>query len=119
MCALRSVTLGLVLLPDASWNANIWRDVCRILSSLPISRASQLEINLELCVDRLNYSTHIALPSNWQFLDSTMLGRCKTLKLTPARKTFSVPTEESFSTTLREHISEMLPELTKAKVLRF
>lgn len=116
---LQSVTLGLVLLPDASWNANIWRDVCRILSSLPPSCASQLQVCLELCIDRLNHSSCIALASSWKCLDTTMQGRCKSLKLSPARKKFYIPIEDSFNANMQEHISEMLPELTKAKVLQF
>ena len=119
MLNLEYVTLGLDLLPEASWNANIWRDVCRILSSLPASRASQVQINLELRTDRLNYSTHVALPSNWQSLDNTLHGRCKGLRLTPARKSFSIPSGESFSALMQEHISEMLPGLKKARILQF
>lgn len=119
MHSLKSVTLGLVLLPDASWNTNTWKDICRILSSLPDSRASQLQVNLELAIDRLPYSTHIALPSSWLCLDKTLRGKCKNLKLSPARKTFHIPAEESFNTAMQDYISERLPELAKARIVQF
>lgn len=117
--SLCTLTLGLVVLPDASWNANIWRDVCRLLSSLPACRASVLDVTFELCTDRLGYPTHIALEANWRALDETLLGRCRTVRFVPARKMFSIPTQESFCIEMQRHFTRMLPGLIEKKVLRF
>lgn len=117
--SLETVTFGVVLLPEASWNANIWRDLCRILTSLPASRAPHLQVNFELSTDRLNYSTHIALEANWRSLDTTLEGRCKRVRFLPARKSFSVPADGSFPSSLQQHIIEMLPGLAEAGVLSF
>ncbi|EKM59159.1 uncharacterized protein PHACADRAFT_205334 [Phanerochaete carnosa HHB-10118-sp] len=117
--SLETVTLGLVLLHNASWNENIWRDVCRLLTSLPESRASQLQLTFELCTDRLDYGTHIALDSSWQTLDATLSGRCKIVKFLPSRKSYYIPARESFSGNMQKYIEELLPKLAAAKTLKF
>jgi hypothetical protein len=108
-----------VLLPDGAWNTNIWRDVSRMLASLPPSRASALDITFELCTDRVNDPAHVALEANWRALDGTLAGRCRTLRFVPARKTFSIPTQKAFPEGMQSHIRKMLPALERAKVLRF
>ena len=117
--SLDTLTFGLVLLPNAAWNENIWRDVCRILNSLPVDRASLLELTFELSTDRLDYKFHVALDSNWRTLDTTLFGRCKSVRFLPPRKSYHTPAADCLDAGMQRHISEMLPRLAEAKCLKF
>ncbi|GJE84135.1 F-box protein [Phanerochaete sordida] len=117
--SLETLTLGLVLMQNASWNENIWRDVCRLLRSLPASRAAVLDVTFELCTDRLDYGKHIALDSSWSALDATLAGRCRSVRLFPSRKSYYTPATHPFNANMRKYIAEALPGLATAKVLRF